>query len=138
MNERILGLDVGDVRIGVSVSDPIGIMALGVDTINRTSNKYAYEEIENYIKQYNVNKIVVGMPYNMDGSLSEQGEKIKKFATKLGNKTGIDIIYFDERLTSKSAERILIEGDIKRANRKKYIDKIAATIILQTYLDSRV
>lgn len=134
--ERILGLDVGDKTIGVAVSDPLGFTAQGITTIKRESNKKDYEAIETMINEYAVNKVVVGLPKNMNNTIGPQGEKVIKFAEKIKNKFKIDLIYIDERMTTMSAERILIEGDVRRENRKKYIDKVAATYILQTYLDS--
>ncbi|HEY4544793.1 MAG TPA: Holliday junction resolvase RuvX [Tissierellaceae bacterium] len=134
--ERILGLDVGDKTIGVAVSDLLGITAQGITTIRRESNKQSYEDVKKYIDEYDITKVVVGLPKNMDGTLGGQSEKVVKFATKLKNKYDVEIIYIDERLTTVSAERILIEGDVSRANRKKVIDKVAATYILQFYLDS--
>ncbi len=134
--ERILGLDVGDKTIGVAVSDLLGITAQGITTIRRESNKQSYEDVKKYIDEYDITKVVVGLPKNMNGTLGEQSEKVVKFATKLKNKYDVEIIYIDERLTTVSAERILIEGDVSRANRKKVIDKVAATYILQFYLDS--
>lgn len=134
--ERILGLDVGDKTIGVAVSDPLGFTAQGITTIKRESNKKDYETIENLLNEYSVDKVVVGLPKNMNNTIGPQGEKVIKFAQKMKNKFKIDLIYMDERMTTMSAERILIEGDVRRENRKKYIDKVAATYILQTYLDS--
>lgn len=134
--ERILGLDVGDKTIGVSVSDPLGFTAQGVTTIKRESNKKDYEAIENLINEYGATKVVVGLPKNMNNTVGPQGEKVIKFAEKIKNKFKIDLIYIDERMTTMSAERVLIEGSVRRENRKKYIDKVAATYILQTYLDS--
>ncbi|NLY44724.1 MAG: Holliday junction resolvase RuvX [Tissierella sp.] len=134
--ERILGLDVGDKTIGVAVSDPLGFTAQGITTIKRESNKKDYEAIENLINEYSVGRVVVGLPKNMNNTIGPQGEKVIKFAEKIKNKFKIDLIYIDERMTTMSAERILIEGDVRRENRKKYIDKVAATYILQTYLDS--
>lgn len=133
--EKILGLDVGDKWIGVAISDSLGIIAQSLVTIKRDSNKQAYEDIYNIINEHNIKKVVVGLPKNMNNTLGPQSEKVIKFATKLGNKFGLEIIYIDERMTTMSAERVLIEADVRRENRKKYIDKIAATYILQTYLD---
>lgn len=133
--EKILGLDVGDKWIGVAISDSLGIIAQSLVTIKRDSNKQAYEYIYNIINEHNIKKVVVGLPKNMNNTLGPQSEKVIKFATKLGNKFGLEIIYIDERMTTMSAERVLIEADVRRENRKKYIDKIAATYILQTYLD---
>lgn len=134
--ERILGLDVGDKTIGVAVSDLLGITAQGVTTVIRESNKQSYEDLKKIIDEYEINKVVVGLPKNMDGTIGPQSEKVMKFAEKLKNKYKIELIYIDERLTTVSAERILIEGDVRRENRKKVIDKVAATYILQFYLDS--
>lgn len=134
--ERILGFDVGDKTIGVAVSDLLQFTAQGITTIKRSSKKEDYNAIEALIKEYDAKKIVVGLPKNMNGSIGPQGEKTIKFAEKIKNKFNIEIIYIDERMTTMSAERILIEGDVRRENRKKYIDKVAATYILQQYLDS--
>lgn len=135
--ERILGLDVGDKTIGVAVSDLLQYTAQGLTTIRRVSNKEDYNALEALINEYKVNKVVVGLPKNMNGTLGPQGEKTMKFAEKLKNKFKVEIIFIDERLTTMSAERILIEGDVRRENRKKVIDKVAATYILQLYLDSQ-
>ncbi|NLC04020.1 MAG: Holliday junction resolvase RuvX [Tissierellia bacterium] len=134
--ERILGFDVGDKTIGVAVSDLLQFTAQGITTIKRTSKKDDYNAVEALIKEYDAKKIVVGLPKNMNGTIGPQGEKTIKFAEKIKNKFKVEIIYIDERMTTMSAERILIEGDVRRENRKKYIDKVAATYILQQYLDS--
>lgn len=133
--ERILGLDVGDKTVGVAVSDLLGLTAQGVTTIRRESNKKDFQAMEELIKEYEAKKIVVGLPKNMNGSLGPQSEKAMKFAEKLKNKFNVEIIYIDERLTTKSAERALIQGNMRRENRKKVIDKVAAIFILQSYLD---
>jgi len=135
--ERILGLDVGDKYIGVAVSDLLQLTAQSVKTIKRESKEKDFKEIENLIKEYDIKKIVVGLPKNMNGTLGPQSEKVIKFAEKIKNKFNIEIIYIDERLTTISAERILIESDVRRENRKKVIDKIAASYILQMYLDGK-
>lgn len=135
--EKILGLDIGDKWIGVAVSDLLGITAQPLVTIKRKSNKQAYEDIYNLIKENNIAKVVVGLPKNMNNTLGPQSEKVLKFSEKLKNKYGVEIIYIDERMTTISANRILIEGEVRRENRKQYVDKIAATYILQTYLDSK-
>lgn len=134
--ERILGLDVGDKTIGVAVSDLLQITAQGVTTIRREGKKKDFLELKELIDEYNIKRIVVGLPKNMDGTIGPQGEKVIDFAKKVENKFKIEIIYIDERLTTVSAERILIEGDVSREKRKKVIDKVAATYILQFYLDS--
>lgn len=135
--ERYLGLDVGEKTIGVAVSDPLGLTAQGITTIKRFSNKEDFDKLKGYIDEYNIKKVVVGLPYNMNGSLGPSGEMAQKFATKLMNKYKVEIIYQDERMTSMSAERVLIEGGVRRENRKQYIDKIAAVFILQSFLDSK-
>lgn len=132
---RIMGLDVGDKTIGVAVSDPLGITAQGITTINRVGLKRDLKELETLINEYEVNKIVVGFPKNMNNTVGTQGEKVLKFVEKLKNKFKMDIILQDERLTTVSAERVLIEGDMSRKKRKKIVDKVAATYILQSYLD---
>ncbi len=135
--ERILGFDVGDKTIGVAVSDLLQFTAQGITTIKRFSKKEDYKAVEDLINEYDCKKIVVGLPKNMNGTIGPQGEKTIKFAEKIKNKFKVEIIYIDERMTTMSAERILIEGDVRRENRKKYIDKVAATYILQQYLDSK-
>ncbi|WBW50329.1 Holliday junction resolvase RuvX [Peptoniphilus equinus] len=134
---RILGLDVGDKWIGVAVSDGLNLTAQPLTTIERTSNKKAYEDIEHLIHEYDIHNIVVGLPKNMNNTLGPQAEKVMVFAEKLKNKFRVEITYIDERMTTISAERVLIEGDVRREDRKKYVDKIAATYILQTHLDQR-
>ena len=138
MKERWMGLDYGTKTVGVAVSDALGITAQGVETITRKSNKKLRQtlaRIEALAEEYEVSRIVLGLPKNMNNTIGPQGEKVIKFAEKIKNKYKIDLIYIDERMTTMSAERILIEGDVRRENRKKYIDKIAATYILQSYLD---
>lgn len=132
---RLLGLDVGDRWIGVAISDELLLTAQPLKTIKKESNKQAYEEIHEIINSYNISKVVVGLPKNMNNSIGPQSEKVIKFANKLSNKFDIEVVFQDERLTTISANRILIEADVRRENRKAYIDKIAATYILQTYLD---
>lgn len=134
--ERIMGLDVGDNTIGVAISDLLGFTAQGITTIKRIGKKQDYAVLKELIDEYNIEKVVVGLPKNMNGTIGPQGEKTIAFAEKLKNKFNMDIIYQDERLTSKAAEMILIEGDVRREKRKSVIDKVAATFILQTYLDT--
>jgi len=135
--ERILGLDIGEKRIGVALSDPLAMTAQGFKTINRVSIKKDIEEIEKIINDYEIKKIVVGLPLNMDGSIGDSCEIVKKFSEKLRNKFNLEIIYIDERLTTVSATRVLLEADVKRKNRKNVVDKIAASYILQSYLDKK-
>lgn len=133
--ERIMGLDIGDKTIGVAISDPLLITAQGITTIKRESNKKDIDRLKDLIDEYNVNKIVIGLPKNMNNTIGPQGEKVLKFVDKLKGKIDINIVLEDERLTTVEAERVLLEGDVSRKNRKKHIDKVAATYILQNYLD---
>ncbi len=133
--KRVLGLDVGDKTIGVAVSDLLFITAQGLCTIRRKNEKEDLKKLSDIIEEYNVGKIVVGLPYNMNGSLGFQGEKTKEFGDVINKKLNMQVIYEDERLTTMAAERMLISGDVSRKKRKKLIDKVAATYILQTYLD---
>ena len=135
LDGRIMGLDVGDKTIGVAVSDLMGLKAQGVKTINRVGKKKDIEALKEIIKERQVNKIVSGLPKNMNGTLGPQGEKVIKFCELLEEETGIKIEYWDERLSTVAAERTLIQGNVRRENRKGVIDMVAAVIILQGYLD---
>ncbi|NLV88511.1 MAG: Holliday junction resolvase RuvX [Tissierellia bacterium] len=135
--ERIMGLDVGDKTIGVAISDLLQITAQGLTTIKRESNEKDLNRLEAIIKEYNIKKIVIGLPKNMNNTIGPQGEKVIKFAERIKNKLKVEVIYEDERLTTVAAERLLIEGDMRREKRKNVIDKVAATFILQTYLDRK-
>ncbi|SFE64288.1 Holliday junction resolvase RuvX [Peptostreptococcus sp. D1] len=132
---RIMGLDIGNNTIGVAVSDMLGITAQGVTTIHRKSKKKDLEELKKIIDEQNVNLIVSGLPKNMNGTIGPQAELVKKFCELIEYELKIKVEFWDERLTTVSAQRVLIDGDISRKNRKKVIDKLAAVIILQNYLD---
>lgn len=134
---RILGLDLGTKTIGVAVSDPLGWTAQGVKTIQRVGLKKDIQEIKDIVDEYGVEKIVLGMPKNMNGTIGEAGERSISFGENLKNKLGLEVILQDERLSTVSAERSLIEADVSRKKRKKVIDTVAATYILQTYLDKK-
>ncbi len=141
---RIMGLDVGDRTIGVSISDALLITAQGKETIFRESLKQDVDKIVTFICDYDVDKIVVGLPLNMNGTLGPQGEKTKQFTEKLDKKLkhstriekAIEIIFWDERMTTLGANRFLIEADMSRKKRKNVVDTVAATLILQGYLDN--
>ena len=135
LDGRIMGLDVGDKTIGVDVSDLLGLTAQGVKTVKRVGKKKDIEALKEIIKERQVNKIVSGLPKNMNGTLGPQGEKVIKFCELLEQETGIKIEYWDERLSTVAAERTLIQGNVRRENRKGVIDMVAAVIILQGYLD---
>lgn len=134
---RIMGLDIGNSTIGVAVSDMLGITAQGITTIHRKSKKKDLEELKKIIDEQNVNLIVSGLPKNMNGTIGTQAELVKKFCELIESELKIKVEFWDERLTTVSAQRVLIDGDISRKNRKKVIDKLAAVIILQNYLDYR-
>lgn len=132
---RIMGLDIGNNTIGVAVSDLMGMTAQGITTIKRESKKKDIEAIKDIIKEQNVNLIVSGLPKNMNGTVGSQAEKVMKFCELIKEETKLEVEFWDERLTTVSAEKMLISGDVSRKNRKKVIDKLAAVLILQNYLD---
>lgn len=133
--ERILGIDVGDKRIGIAVTDPLQITAQGVMTLRRKTRDDDLEAFSELIEKYELKKIVAGLPLNMDGTESAQTRKTQNFCQFIKKRLKIEIIYMDERLTSSWSERILIEGNVSRKKRKEYIDTLAAQMILQSYMD---
>ncbi len=135
-NMRVLALDVGTKTIGVAVSDELKISSNGVKKIDRKDFKNDLNEIKKILDQYKPTEIVVGVPYREDGSLGARGIDIKKFAKKIENSFKIPVVYFDESYSTVIAERALIEADVSRKKRKKLIDKMAAVVILQDYLES--
>lgn len=133
---RIMGLDYGDATIGVAVSDELGLIAHGITTIRRKNKEEDLTSLKNIIIEKNINKIVLGFPKNMNNSIGPRGEKSIAFAELLRNRlNGIEVVLWDERLTTCAAERTLLEADVSRKKRKKVIDKLAAVLILQGYLD---
>lgn len=132
---RILGIDYGDKRLGLALSDPLGMMAMPLSVLERTSDESAIAAIEKIIAEKDVEKIIVGLPLNMNGTRGPMAEKSTKFADALGKSTGVAVELCDERLSTMSAEKALLEGDVRREKRKGLRDKIAAQIILQSYLD---
>ena len=134
---RIMGIDYGDSRIGVAVSDPLGWTAQGIETINRkTGPGAALDRIVRLVEEYDVSRIVVGFPVNMNGTVGPRGEKTLEFIEELSKKTGLEIIKWDERLTTVAANRAMHEMGIKTSRKKSIVDRIAAVYILQGYLDS--
>jgi len=136
---RIIGLDFGSKTVGVAVSDQLLITAQGAEIIRRTSpNKLrqTLARIEELIHQNEVEQIVLGYPKNMDNSEGERCEKTNEFKAMLEKRTGLPVILWDERLTTVAADKLMIESSIRREDRKKYVDRIAAEFILQGYLDS--
>jgi len=141
---KMLGLDVGDRTIGIAVSDPTGFLASPVETIRKESNKQSIARIVELVIETASEKLIVGLPKNMNGTIGPQGEKTLAFVKQLEKKLKysdrlegkeIEVIMWDERLTSKAAERTLIEADMRREKRKEVIDQLAAVYILQGYLD---
>jgi len=128
-------MDVGDKRIGMAISDALGWTAQGIETLERNYNQSDQEFIQNILNEYKPNKIVIGLPKNMNGTLGPQGEKVKVFANQLKEYYSGEIVFWDERLTTVSAHKTMIEADMSRKKRKQKVDQIAAVLILQSYLD---
>lgn len=135
--ERYIGLDIGTKTIGISISDPLLMFANGLKTVKRTNSKDDINEIVRVIKENSVTKIIVGMPYNMNKTIGPSAQRVMSFVDLLKKETDIKIEYVDERLSTVSAERVLIESKVRREKRKEHVDKIAATFILQSYLDAK-
>lgn len=134
---RIMGIDFGDSRIGVAVSDPLGWTAQGLDTIEwKGPPEQAADEIRRLAEQYGVEKIVIGLPRNMNGTIGPSGEKAIEFGELLARVTGLEVEKWDERLTTVAANRLMHEVGMKTSKKKKSVDRIAAVLILQGYLDS--
>lgn len=135
---RILGLDYGSKTVGVTVSDPLGFTAQGVEIIRRKSEnkmRQTLARIEELIAQYQVEEIVLGLPKNMNNTLGDRAEKSLELKETLERRTGLPVVMWDERLTTVSANRVLMETGVRRENRKEHVDEIAAVFILQGYLD---
>ena len=140
---RIMGLDYGSRTVGVAVSDPLGITAQSsqlhtLPPVPRCENKLrkTCARIEELVAEYEAEKIVLGLPKHMNNDIGDRAEKSMQFGEMIGRRTGLEVVMWDERLTTVSAERTLIENKVRREDRKKYIDQIAAVFILQGYLDS--
>ncbi len=134
---RFIGLDIGDRRIGVAISDPLQITAAGLETIERTNTKSDVQAVKDICLRHGAVQIVCGLPQNMDGSFGEQSEKVRSFARKLARETGLPIVYEDERLTTISAIRTLTVQGVKTGHNKALVDQQAAAIILQKFLDRK-
>ena len=135
---RILGLDFGSKTVGVALSDPLLLTAQGVEIVRRQSpNKLrqTLARIEEIVKEYEVDRIVLGYPKNMNNTEGERCEKTKEFKEMLERRTGLSVVLWDERLTTVSADNYMMESGIRREDRKKFVDEIAAVFILQGYLD---
>ena len=137
---RIMGLDYGSKTIGVAVSDPMGLTAQGLEIIRREEEnklRKSLRRIEELVQEYQVEEIVLGFPKNMNNTIGERAEKSLQLKETLERRLGLPIVMWDERLTTVEADRTLIEAGVRRENRKKYVDMIAAVFILQGYLDAK-
>jgi putative Holliday junction resolvase len=133
---RILGLDYGNRRIGVAICDELGMMAWGVKTIARKNREADIGAIDDLVKHYGVERIVIGYPLRLDGSEGIQCEKINRFIRRLEERLSLPVIRWDETLSTKEAEALLRQGGLRREKRKGIVDRVAASIILQGYLDA--
>jgi len=134
-----MGLDVGSKTVGVAISDEMGWTAQGIETIaiDENRNRFGFDRLREIIEEYNVSEIIVGLPKNMNNTIGPRGEASQMFAENLQSTFQIPVKMWDERLSTMAAERVLLEADVSRKKRKKVIDKMAAVMILQGYLDSR-
>lgn len=135
---RIMGLDYGSKTVGIAVSDPLGITAQGIEIIRRKSEnklRQTLARIEELIAQYQVQKLVLGFPKHMNNDIGDRALKSLEFQEMLKKRTGLEVVMWDERLTTVEADRTLIEANVRRENRKQYVDQLAAVFILQGYLD---
>ena len=134
---RILGLDVGEKRIGLAVSDPLGITAQGLSVLIRKNRESDLARLLEVAREYGVQEIVVGLPRHLDGRESKQAPAIMNLAQALGDTLGVVVTPWDERLTTVEAERVLLEADLSRRRRRRVVDQVAAVLILQSYLEYR-
>ncbi len=136
---RVMGLDFGSRTVGVAVSDPLHITAQGLEIIRREQEnklRRTLARIEELVREYEIEEIVLGYPKNMNNTVGERGEKTEEFKQMVERRTGLPVVLWDERLTTVAADRAMMEAGIRRENRKKYVDQIAASFILQGYLDA--
>jgi len=132
---RLMGLDIGSHTIGVAISDELGVTAQGLKTVRRKSKEEDLKEINTILHQFEIGKIVVGLPKNMNGTLGRQAEMVFKWIKGLKENIHLPVVTWDERLSTVGASKVLLEADLSRRKRKKVIDKLAAVLILQGYLD---
>lgn len=133
---RIIGLDIGHKRIGLAVSDPLGITAQGIGVLDYLETGEAVQKIAGLCREHRAGKIVAGLPLNMNGSKGSAARDAEKFGAILAKSTGLPVVMVDERLTTRIAERTLIDGNVRRKDRKGVKDKLAAVLILENYLSS--
>jgi putative Holliday junction resolvase len=132
---RILGLDLGAKRIGLAVSDPLGITAQGLEVWVRRDRQADLDHLFKVARDYDVEHLVVGLPRHLDGRPGAAAPEIMEFAGALGEALGVEVIFWDERLTTVAAERLLVQADVSRRRRRQVVDQLAAVLILQSYLD---
>ncbi|WP_236895268.1 Holliday junction resolvase RuvX [Clostridium beijerinckii] len=132
---RILGLDLGSKTIGVAVSDPLGFTAQGLTTVRRTNKEKDIAEIKKFCDEYYAKVIVIGLPKNMNGTIGPSGEIAMAFGKVIEEELNVEVKFWDERLTTVAAHKAMLEADLSRNKRKKIVDKVASTYILQGYLD---
>ena len=135
MNERVIALDVGDVRIGIAVSDPTGTIAQPLEVYRRVGWGPDSRYVKALCERYETNRVLLGLPLNMDGTLGGQAQKAQAFGEVLA-KLDLDVFYQDERMTTVTAEKVLIGGNVRREDRKNYVDKLAAAVILEQWIAS--
>ncbi|OZI13128.1 Holliday junction resolvase RuvX [Bacillaceae bacterium SAS-127] len=136
---RVMGLDVGSKTVGVAISDELGFTAQGIETIRIDEEKqdFGLDRLDILCEQYNIEKFVVGLPKNMNNTIGPRGEASQAFGRMLEERYSLPVVLWDERMTTMAAERVLLEADVSRKKRKKVIDKMAAVMILQGFLDSQ-
>jgi putative Holliday junction resolvase len=134
---RVLGLDVGSKTIGIAISDPLGITAQGLETIRRKNKRLDFEQLAQLVRKYEVSEIVVGYPLRLSGAEGRQSEKMQHFADDLRKKFGLTVHLWDERLTSSQANRVLREAELSIEKRGKAVDRLAAVLILQNWMEAR-
>ncbi|WP_207732343.1 Holliday junction resolvase RuvX [Heliobacterium chlorum] len=133
---RTMGLDVGEKTIGIAVSDLMGWTAQGVETIRRTRLEADLQRLQELMQQWEVDSVVCGLPRNMNGTYGPKADEVRKFGSLIEKRLKIPVHFWDERLTTVAAHKTLLEGDMSRAKRKKVVDKLAAVLILQNYIDA--
>jgi putative Holliday junction resolvase len=137
LKPRVLGLDVGSRRIGIAISDPLGLTAQGLPTLQRQNKRLDFEHLTKVVKDYQISEIVVGYPLRLSGAEGIQSEKMQLFAEELRKKFGLPVHLWDERLTSTQANRLLRETDLSIKKRGQAVDRMAATLILQNWMEAR-
>ncbi|WP_281672461.1 Holliday junction resolvase RuvX [Pseudoramibacter alactolyticus] len=135
MTEKILGLDIGDKYVGIAVSDALGVTAQGYRTYKKADRNADLAFFGDVVTQFNIKTAVAGLPKDMDGRETAQARKTKNYCNFLAKRLGLEVIYIDERLTTRASEAVLIAGGVRRENRKQHIDTLSAQLILQMYLD---